>query len=683
MLYVSQVGQQPAVVAVGLRAARQRWGVKRALLCPTSRTAVFAERLKAYAASAVPGVQVEIREATSALLNPRDLAGLVHDMIRRAEGEGIVFDVTAGLNFQTATISALLRDRDDVAYQYVDEEGAWDLLEGRIIPTEDLGLETLLGFHGLRARWEGERHGLFEGLVVLRTDGTEVFRFDEAYEKNGVLHGFVRVDGLEGARRVTDHLRDTRGSNSLRPRIVAMCSRKADAMRLRADGVWAGWSREGRPWNSGWLDEWRRRRPPAPGRALGMTEKPSPSRELREPVEGRGGAGPPLLLCLGADPSSTLLALCAHRPRAAVVFYDQTTPGVFHCARRLHAAAPELPVGTLQFRPTDLRGKGVPEFPVESLGGGAQPLANVTPGTKAQAWALSRIPGIHLCSLHAKDRKVTWCEPGREGEVPGTVWRLPPTLVQADVAGGSLTGLSEDDQALRGDRLRFLGLMAQVVATVARWNKHGQFFLPRKPPSRSVLACAWVVEEREGSFRARAVRRKPGGPDQEAEGELPGSPREGFWLEPVVAAALIQAGARDVITGLRWDHLYDLHDRGGVGDEDSFRTEIDVVCQFQGHFVGVSVKLGIPGKTEREKGERLEEIRQEIRAEARGCLGRFAIPALVRPVPRSEATEERLWQVWKKEGVVEIPLCDLTNNTGIRKRFEQAIGALKTTRAAP
>lgn len=694
MLYVSQVGQQPGAVAVGLKAAARHWGVTRALLCPTTRTLRAAERVRDYARNALPGVEVTVHEPEGPYFGPGGLEGLARTAVERAEGERLLFDVTPGLNFQVAWLSAFWRDRDDVVYQYLDDEAAWDLVEGVAYPLDDLGLEALLAFHGLSAEWAGESRGVLKDLVVRDARGAEVLRFGEAYERRGTLHGLVHIETKHEARALLASLGEAARAHGLRPRAIARCQRKADAMRLRADGVWAAVSWGGNAEDARVLREWRARRPPAPGQALGRTREESAEVDLGESVKGTGGDGPALLVCLGTDASATLTALATHRPGEAVVFYDRESPDVVRRAQRLLRAAPELAVGVLRLHPTDLRGGGIPEFRLESLVRGGDVLANVSPGSKAQAWALARVRGARLCSL--KGATAVWCQPGLEGEVPAARKALPPTLVQADVQGGALVGLAADDEELRG-RLRFLHLAARVVREIARRSEDGGWIPLRKHPPREPKASYLQVLREWDTGRGATARRwlrmkavlRAGKGEEVAEGDLPGPADEGFWLEQVVAGALIAAGARDVVSGLRWGHLYEPRlerSPGRQGPEEGsvpFRTDIDVAGRFGEGFVAVSVKLGFPKEKDGKSREQwIERARQEVKAEARACLGRFTIPVLVRPVPRGLAGEEALWDVWREDGVLELPLSELGNTALIRELLERARNDLRSTRQA-
>ena len=92
----------------------------------------------------------------------------------------------------------------------------------------------------------------------------------------------------------------------------------------------------------------------------------------------------------------------------------------------------------------------------------------------------------------------------------------------------------------------------------------------------------------------------------------------GAWLEQVVPAALVKARADEVCLNLKWAWLPGVSvPEGGPGDE------LDVAARFGHALLAISCKVRATGVSLRRQAAEAEAI-------ARTCLGRFAVPVVVR-----------------------------------------------------
>lgn len=124
-----------------------------------------------------------------------------------------------------------------------------------------------------------------------------------------------------------------------------------------------------------------------------------------------------------------------------------------------------------------------------------------------------------------------------------------------------------------------------------------------------------------------------------------------------MAAALVLAGADEVRLNLKWGWPPDAQ-----GRSPGVRDELDVAARFGGQLFAVSCKLRAPNVTPRKQAV-------EVEAVARTCLGRFAVPVVVRvrlpsrPLPAKGAAFFGLATVVGED---------------FRERLDQAVSARRT-----
>jgi hypothetical protein len=92
-----------------------------------------------------------------------------------------------------------------------------------------------------------------------------------------------------------------------------------------------------------------------------------------------------LIVCLGSDPASTLLAIYTHRPSQLIILVDQNTPLVCVVAERIRSKISDLHAQKIHFWPTDLTGNILYKDKLIQQLEENEWIANITPGTKAQS----------------------------------------------------------------------------------------------------------------------------------------------------------------------------------------------------------------------------------------------------------------------------------------------------------
>ncbi len=650
---VSPVGEQPgatATVAKALLAARPELG--RVVLFPSARTARFAEPLAGYLRGL--GLEVDVRPGAE-----HD-ARAVADRVRQGCRLGPTwFNCASGLSYFVGKVAGELRDEPAVEALYASFTDLHAVGDRWRVPLENLGVGELLALHGLSFRAEAADGPVHRGFVLLDDRGEKQLDATYAYELRGRLFCLVDpIDDLDAARGLLYRRKHRTPLGEFQPQLTACTSRWEVATRLRLAGVdvilRTGTGEEAQRRVEGWL----RQRPPEPG-----STPPERGREYGggppAPRPGAGGDGPPLLVCLGSEPDSTLQALWAHRPRVAWILYDRTTLYVRALAERLAETADRLPAGEVRFVPVTHAAKDMGNEELRPLVAAEGPVcANVTPGTKAQAWALGRLDEAWAmsCSLDTR-RPPRVVRLADDHEVPGTAWAAPDLLVQVGVRGGPLADPGRDGAFLSG-RAEFLSAVAALVAELARGEARGLFALwpnyrwdhaecargglrwrRQDDPARPDETALWVeVTRRDGKALAGAFCL----PLDENKKTGKKEPRAGVWLEEVVGHAVLAAGGSDVHVGMTW---------GWPEKPKKKRTELDVVCRWGlRNLVGISVKASALKPAERARCCR------EITAVAYECLGRLALPVLLSALPAADLAPERVLANLDATGVLHLGL---------------------------
>lgn len=215
-------------------------------------------------------------------------------------------------------------------------------------------MQTLIDLFDLEIVSGESRDGvLWRDLAIRRKGGTAETRAIAAYEKGGKLFWLASPNHRDEVRALIALKKESSALNGLRPQMTAVAKRHDFIDRLKVVGIDVMRLRE----DSSPVDTWFARGPKLPGQ---HSVAPAEAPKSFQPFPGAGGDGPPLMVCLGSDPSATLVALFSHRPNTAVVFYDDKTPQVLSAAARLVAEAKDLPVGEIVLWPASVSGVRIP-----------------------------------------------------------------------------------------------------------------------------------------------------------------------------------------------------------------------------------------------------------------------------------------------------------------------------------
>ena len=491
---------------------------------------------------------------------------------------------------------------------------------------QDLGMKELLNLYDLKVSiepWRFSKSELHDRLSQLGTQlpndirkgvrfltGGRVPVLHLAYERRGWFYGLRLIQGGQDSAltQTRNLIRMALELKNLRPVLAVVSPREPVLQRARSSGLEAiAWDDDSK------LQAWVSRRAAAPGHASERREDPRAPVQLQS-LQGRGGNGRPLAVWMGADPSATLVSLFTHQPAEAWVLYDHQTPVVKERVRRLQECLGSVPVGTAHFVPSDRMGRGILRY----LTGIRNLEADVSPGTKMQSYALARIPGAELWSLHGRVAKAVRLDGGDERPLRG-----PNIATQARLCGGSLLNPGEDAKNWGQKQLRFLTLLGKCLATCLNERP-----IRRLDPLPS-LKCSdgWVTVSAE----LNEVQVKYRGEAASSSLVCAG----GAWLERLTAAALAQAGADEIRTNLTV--AYPDGDR---------RDEVDAIARFGHRFLVASCKLkrypedaaapSPPGRDD------LNLQAQEVEAVALSCAGHQAIPVVIRPKLPAGLIEIRL-----------------------------------------
>jgi hypothetical protein len=554
--------------------------------------------------------------------------------------EEIIFNVEPGLNYHVVTLqlampsnAVLVHPMADKLYTScihngLEQWGSHDLV--------DIGLEALLGLHALPFEITCQSHQLANGLLKGRELPNHVVRglsladgsvqLDLAFERWGQLHGLVVI--AEGD--LTQKVRDLQRIQNELPRrlwlrIAVLSPHNAVLVRARQAGFLA--INSGTQQGSNLLWDWLQRKVPPPG--WPDFQRTQVKAHL-DKVQGTRGDGPPLAVCLGTDPSSTLISLCTHKPQKAWICYDASTPDVEKVALRLKFCIDKLPVGHVEFVRTNFLGRGIFDVinkGIQNLGGPVR--VDITPGTKSQGCALARIPGVEVWSLHGDVGEARCLS--NIGHAP-LVLQAPDILTQAFVSGGVLLaggGAGRDASNLQGQE-DFLALLARFLAHYVEEQRCKSITLNNLSCSHGSLQRKdGYIEVRFNSETKRGTLRSSGG----------------YWFERVVASAFKAVGADEVRYGIKWRWTSNLPIRGLIGQSqrhsgrlnrtvsEPHMTEVDVLVRFKHRFVAVSCKSG--------KRPTTAVAKREIEAVAKS-MGRFCIPVLIRPLLSDQRVDESL-----------------------------------------
>lgn len=603
MPFLSLVGLSPGAVALPPAGVLERnpGCLSRGFLLETQAIAKtgIGRRLQVWARDAL---HVDC-ELVSVPDDPTHLRGSLTDLLRARGVDGpVVCNASAGTNAHDLALAAAVHPES--TFLYSSFRGG--LCSARYSPAElmefssppDLGLDTLLSLWGQAERWSSTAEvpaatrrtlgwkdlvPLIKARVVwdldLALEGRS-HRLDAAYEARGELHGlFLRprsdwahLKAVTVERRI-GALRRRLAETGLRFRPVVVTDWPLVAERFRESGMYEVIPLRTPPGRLS-LGRWL-----SPGHTpAGQAETPPGDPHLgsiTSTTAATGSGSGRLAVCLGNDPSSTLVAIATHAPAEAWICY---TPEVEVVRARLEAqligTPGNLPLQRVHWVRTDVYGRGIRK----ALAGAwsqAPGVVNVSPGTKGQTLALAGVPHASVWSLRAHAQDAICLDDGTTARLAG-----PPLEVQARVAGGRIN-LPE----FRWDQAQFAAysgfyrtLADELRAQGGKWGR-----IRTALAKVSMSPPRWTTWPNSVLFELAA----------------------GFRLR--------QAGADEVMVGVEW--------RTDTGQP---RDELDVIARFGARFVALECKaMVISAPT------RLGELSAEHSARTRACLGRFALPVLV------------------------------------------------------
>jgi len=322
----------------------------------------------------------------------------------------------------------------------------------------------------------------------------------------------------------------------------------------------------------------------------------------------------------GLDSFVHLLAVHTHNPQNLFAFYDDSTTGTAEAAKRLKKIIQShIPpyAGRVLLNKTDHIGAEIIADIQKLREKSSDPWDfNLSPGTKEQAF-------MFILASHPKDRFWYFDTKGEcvqqiesEGKIPQ---HYPPLTDIACQLGGDLKsrGYNLVQDSLAQDALT---LVKEVFAALGDSKFKGSLSseagagCPSKD-NRPVYCRSDQFTIRSACKTFNMQQYFPWFHSKDRDGNFD----DNLWLEPMVAASLLAAGADEVVCNLQWAW------GNKRQSKDFFRDEQDVVARFGNKIVVVSCKTGL-GK------EKKDRHFWEVEHMATRFFGRFAIPIVAVPI---------------------------------------------------
>jgi hypothetical protein len=339
----------------------------------------------------------------------------------------------------------------------------------------------------------------------------------------------------------------------------------------------------------------------------------------------------------GLDSFAHLLAVHSHNPQNLFAFYDDSTTGTAEAARRLKKIVQShVPpyAGRALLTKTDHTGAGIIADIQKLREKSSDPWDfNLSPGTKEQAF-------MFILASHPQDRFWYFDTEGEyvqqiesEDKIPqhyppltdiacqlgGELKSRGHTLVQGSLSSAALDFVKEVFVTLGNSE--FKGSLSAEAGKCSPSNDPRPVFCRK---DQLTIRCSNKTFDLKQFF--------PWFTSQDGEGNCD----DNLWLEPMVAASLLAAGADELVCNLQWAW------EGKRQHKDFFRDEQDVVARFGNKIVVVSCKTGL-GK------EKKDRHFWEVDYMANRFFGRFAIPIVAVPILVEAASELRHGETIKGE----------------------------------
>jgi len=614
-IFLSLVGQQPSATAVLLKswiAANPAPARILLLATPSVRHKIQTERLLEFCKNTAQGADCKIVPIAPGLKDTPDLPS-ARTWVRQFLQEQnktvqVIFAADPGPNFLVAAVARILPP--ETTFLHADSHHGWayarwedKLSGGKLRRLQDLDWDTLFNLYDLKAQESGEPlHSLLKEVLLKRRitiatnirrsvvfpdlpDASSLPRLELAFEARGRLYGLCVADGQDILEQIRKIERLSLSLKNLNPHISVYTRDRNQRRRIRAEGLEVLTDETLKKWVSSC-------EAPPPGQAVEADTGWGDQLPNFERGSGEGKDTTPLLVWMSADPSSTLTSIWTHRPEELVLLYDRTAPVVVEKVKRLLDCSNKIPVNTIHLWPSDYLGGLVSRRIQQNF---PEAKADVSPGTKAQAVTFARLPGLKLWSLHPPNAVAL----DGQASIP---LQYPDLLTLSRIQSGILHGHGSDAKQWGEKKVRFLQLLGRAITEM--------------PPDLSLdpleafdQANASLNCDSNGKWHVRVD-------NQRASGTVP--PKGGGWLEQVVAAAFVNAGAEEVYLNLKW-----AWPPGVRVPRNGPRAELDIAARIGPSIFAVSCKLRAQNLSVRKQAA-------EVEAMARIHFGRFAIPVAVR-----------------------------------------------------
>ena len=247
-----------------------------------------------------------------------------------------------------------------------------------------------------------------------------------------------------------------------------------------------------------------------------------------------------LIVAMGTDPISTLLAVASHRPRHLVICYSPTPEVVVVQAKRLAKLESELGLKSVRLVSVPVEGLFLDQrLPRPEKG--ARVHVNISPGTKGQGGMLAAWAARHGGVVWSLDSRVKRCTPlcAPYGEKPLPMHGVDPTLL-LQLEGQQLLDEGFIPNEMREESALWKELLAFMRAALTE-GKDGDVL-------RRHVEAAGTGLQRTGPKEWTFQGKKK---------QFSFSQSGGEWLEKLAAVAFTQAGAKYVRARvrLRWDEF--------------------------------------------------------------------------------------------------------------------------------
>ncbi|MFQ6044343.1 MAG: hypothetical protein ACE5PV_26110, partial [Candidatus Poribacteria bacterium] len=570
--FISLVGYQPSAVAVPLASwIATKSKPSEVVLLATEKVESIADRLKIWIQESlqIPSVCIPISSNQVIQNEVSTVSWVVKEFLAKNPDRQIVFNAQPGLNAHVVILAQALPQDSIFLHSMVDKLYTCQIVQGqeqwREINHVDIGIKALLELYDIQfttGDFSDLIRKVFKGDIPpnvfcgLEFSGTQI-RFDLAFEKAGFFYGLRVIEGKNSLQEIRDLRRIQNELRGLQPQIAVLSPKDSILARARKAKFLAINSRT-KPGKRRFR-KWIKRKVLPPGLETSSKILISQKR-LRKVFSGKGGSGQPLAVCLGDDPSATLISLCTHKPKQAWVFYDSTTQLVMEVAYRLKDEIHNLPVGEVRFLKTDYLGRKISTARFDN-----RIRVDITPGTKAQGCALARIPNAEIWSLRG-DLGEANCISNPTNILPLSA---PGILTQARCCGGTLVSGGRAKKSLRSKK-GLLNLLAQFFVRYIEEGGRKIGLLPLKCRGGYLKPEEKFIEVKLDNQTERCSLSK-----RDRQG--------GFWFELLVGNAFLSAGASEVRCGVKWDWPEGINVEF-IGEKNrTFRTfmnEVDVLARF-------------------------------------------------------------------------------------------------------